>query len=177
LSIDGGPSDATDGKLSVTVMAKPTFVIDAIEISEGGLTTLNAPFGGDSFTEAVSFAIVKVLEISNSPVNLPAFPVFLTMSPLGGQYQLSVIGGTSYATGWDGVASIPLPLNTTKVDLVLNNNLFAATIGQGTRAFMDKKDFEIDVDTSTIPEPASVALGLSAFVGLLLARSSSRKAR
>jgi hypothetical protein len=85
------------------------------------------------------------------------------------QFQLSVLGVSTYSTGWSGSASIPLPLDTTKVLITLDNNLFAATLGSGTRAFIDKKTFEIDIDTeelipNDIPEPATFLLGLGALV-------------
>lgn len=162
-SLDGVASDQTDGKLSLMIRAKPGFTLDSFHVAENGLTTLNAPFeDGDAYTEVVAFAVVKVAEIAGAPVNLPAFNVFLNIAPLGGQYLLSDIGGASYSTGWAGGADVGLPAKTTKVNLTLNNNLFATTLGSGTRAFIDKKSFEIDVDTRhPIPEPASAALALA----------------
>jgi hypothetical protein len=163
-SLDGGPSDQTDGKLTFTMMAKPGSTISAFNYSEGGLTTLNAPFnGGDAFTQVIAFAAVKVLEINNSPVSLPAIQSFMAVSPLGGQYLLSSIGGTSYATGWSGTLSLPLPAGTTKALVTLNNNLFAASLGTGSRAFIDKKSFDIDIDT-IVPEPSTVLLTATAML-------------
>jgi hypothetical protein len=158
-SVDGTASDQTDGKLTFTMMAKPGFTISAFNYSEGGLTTLNAPFaGGDAFTQIVAFAAVKVLEIDNAPVNLPTIQSFMAVSPLGGQYLLSAIGGNSFATGWSGTLNLPLPAGTTKALVTLNNNLFAASLGTGSRAFIDKKSFDIDIDT-IVPEPSTVLLG------------------
>lgn len=157
-SLDGGPSDQTDGKLHFTVEAKSGYLMTALNINEGGLTTLNAPFGGNAYTQVVGFAVVKVVEINNSVVSLPAVQSFLTMSPLSGQYLLSDIGGPSYATGWTGSLNFPLPVGTTKIQVTLDNNLFAASLGNGTRAFIDKKSFEIDIDTELVPEPSTLLL-------------------
>ncbi|MDZ4659558.1 MAG: hypothetical protein SH868_18460 [Bythopirellula sp.] len=172
-SLDGLASDQTDGKLSLMIRAKNGFAISSFSITENGLTSLSAPFGGDAYTEAVAFAVVKVVEIAGAPVSLPSFQAFLGITPLGGQYQLSVIGGTSYNSGWTGTVNLGLPLDTTKVNVTLDNNLFAATSGAATRAFIDKKAFEIDVKTkdlipNDIPEPATFLLGLVALVGVNL---------
>lgn len=114
-STDGAASDQTDGKLTFTMMAKPGFTLTAFNYAEGGVTTLNAPFNaGDAFTQIVAFAAVKVLEINNSTVSLPAVQSFMTVSPLGGQFLLSSIGGTSYSMGWSGSLSVPFPVGTTK---------------------------------------------------------------
>lgn len=166
-SLDGGPSDITDGKLTFIMTAKSGHTISAFNYSEGGLTTLNAPFNaGDAFAQVIGFASVKVLEVNSSPVSLPAIQSFMTVSPLDGQYLLSSIGGTDYATGWSGTMSIPLPAGTTKALVTLDNNLFAASMGAGSRAFIDKKSFDIDIDT-VIPEPTTALLGAT----LLLAWS------
>jgi hypothetical protein len=167
-SLDGGPSDQTDGKLTFTMMAKPGYTISAFNYAEGGLVTLNAPFGGgaNAFAQVIGFAAIKVLEINNSPVNVPAIQSFMTVAPLGGQYLLSSIGGDSYSTGWSGSLSVPLPAGTTKALVTLDNNLFAATLGNASRALIDKKSFDLDIDTELIPEPTTVMLGLSAFIGL-----------
>lgn len=57
-------------------------------------------------------------------------------------------------------------------DFLLVNSGLAAQFPSPLVASPSDRLFQFDV-----PEPASVALGLSAFVGLLLVRSSSRKAR
>ena len=170
-SLDGDASDQTDGKLNLMVRAKPGFALTGLSILESGLTELDAPFrGGDAFTRVSSLAVVKVVEIAGAPVSLTPSLTFLIFMPQN-QYQLSVLGVPTYSTGWSGSASIPLPLDTTKVLITLDNNLFAATLGPGTRAFIDKKTFEIDIDTddlipNDIPEPATFLLGLGALVGL-----------
>ena len=173
-SIDGTGSDQTDGKLSFTMVAKPGFTISAFNYNEGGVTTLNGPFmSGDAFTQVVAFASVKVLEINNSPVSLPTLQSFMAVSPSGGQYLLSDIGGTSYSTGWSGSLNLPLPAGTTRALVTLDNNLFATTQGDGTRAFIDKKSFDIDIDT-VVPEPATVALGVMAMLGFSLGTCRQR---
>lgn len=163
-SLDGGPSDQTDGKLTFTMMAKSGYTITAFNYAEGGFTSLNAPFNtGDAFTKVVAFAAVKVLEINNAPVSIPTIQQFMAISPLGGQYLLSSIGGTTYSTGWSGALSVPLPSGTTKAQVTLNNNLFAATMGTGSGALIEKSSFDIDIDT-VIPEPSTVLLSAAAML-------------
>jgi hypothetical protein len=162
-SLNGGLPDETDGKLTLMIKAKPGFVLDDFRIEEQGLVALNAPFGGNAFAEVTAFAVIKVAEIGGLPVNPPSFSVFLNVLPLNGQYLLSSIGGSSYSQGWHGTRFVPLPPDTTKVNISLNNNLFAATLGAATRAFLDKMAFEIDVtthrvDNQDIPEPMTLML-------------------
>lgn len=171
-SLDGNASDQTDGKLNLMIVAKPGFFLDSFTISEEGLVLLDAPFGGDAFASVNAFGIAKVVEVSGVPVNIPAINFFLSASPLGGQYQLSVIGGSSYAAGWQASALVGLPQNTTKVNLTLDNNLFASSTGQGTRAFIDKKAFEIDVETS-VPEPHTLLLGVAGILAFAGSRRGS----
>jgi hypothetical protein len=163
-SNSGGPADQTAGKLSFIMSAKPGATISAFNYSEGGYTTLNNPFGqGDAFSQVTAFAAIKVLEINNSPVSLPAIQQFLTVAPSNGQYLLSSIGGSSYATGWSGSMSVPLPTGTTKALITLDNTLFAATLGTGSGAYIDKTTFAVDIDT-VIPEPSTVLLSATAML-------------
>ncbi|TWU30284.1 hypothetical protein [Bythopirellula polymerisocia] len=168
-SLDGGPSDQTDGKLSLMIVAKPGSTINSFSINESGLVLLDAPFGGDAFASVNAFGVVKVAEIAGVPVNIPAFNIFLNSSPLNGQYQLSTIGGSSYASAWQSSALVGLPLNTTKVNLTIDNNLLATTNAQATRAFIDKKSFEIDVNTD-IPEPHTLLLGIAGILAMTASR-------
>lgn len=162
-SLNGGLPDETDGKLTLVIQAKPGFVLDDFRIEESGLVLLNAPFGGNAYAEVTAFAVVKIAEIGGNPVNPPSFPVFLSINPQNGQYLLSALGGSSYSQGWHGSRFVPLPADTTKVNISLNNNLFTATLGAATRSFLDKKAFEIDVNThelegQDIPEPMTLLL-------------------
>jgi hypothetical protein len=160
LSVDGNASDPTAGKVSFTMAAKSGHTITAFNYAEGGFTNLNAPFNiGDAFTQVVAFASVKILEVNNSPVTLPVIQQFLNISPLGGQYQLSSIGGTNYQTGWSGSLSIPLPSGTTKALVTIDNSLFAASLGSGSQALIGKTSLGVDIDTAVIPEPTTVLLG------------------
>lgn len=169
-SLDGSSSDQTDGKLNLMIVAKPGFFLDNFTITESGLALLDAPFDGDSYASVTSFGIAKVVEISGVPVNIPSINFFLSVSPLGGQYQLSVIGGSSFATGWQAGVLIGLPQNTTKINITLDNNLLASTtLDNGTRAFIDKKSFEIDVET-TVPEPPTLLLGVAGILSFTLGR-------
>jgi len=171
-SLGGGAPDGTDGKLNIMIEAKPGFSLSSFEIEENGLVALNAPFGGDAFAEVLSFGVVKVLEIAGAPVDLPAISAFLAISPLGGQYQLSLIGGSSFASSWAGSTNVGLPESTTKLTLALDNSLFASTLGSGTRAFLDKKLFVLDVHSVgvPVPEPAASLLGVMVALAVGLVR-------
>lgn len=158
-STDGGVSDLTAGKVSFAMVAKSGHTITTFNYAEGGFTHLNAPFNtGDAYSQVVALASVRVIEINNSSVTMPVIQQFLNISPLGGQYQLSSLGGTDYQNGWSGALSIPLPIGTTKALVTIDNSLLAATLGTGTQSLISKNSLGIDIDTAVIPEPTTMLL-------------------
>lgn len=163
-SNDGGPSDQTDGKLTFIATAKVGNALSVIELSENGFTTLNAPFGGDAFTSVQGFAQIKVLGISGNPVSAAPTNHLFTFTP-SNSFQHSVDAtGSTFATTWQGSLSVLLPPKVSKVLVTIDNHLFAATVGPGTSALIDKKGFEVDFDIELnpdyVPEPASWVLGI-----------------
>jgi hypothetical protein len=175
-STSGGPANQTDGKLTFTVEAKPGAFIDALSFDEVGLTLLNAPFGGDAFTSVLAFAEVKVLEINHVGVVSPATSHFFNFAPDSSFLHSADASGPSFATAWVGSLLVPMPVDATKVLVTVDNHLYAATVGVGTGALIDKKGFNVTVTPSgqphTVPEPATVAMGLVCLGGLLVRRQS-----
>jgi len=173
LSIDGAGSDQTDGKLSLMVKAKQGFSLSKLSFDEAGLTELDAPFGGDAFSRVNAFVVMNIVEIAGLPVNIPVVTEFFDFAP-SDQFLHSVDAtGPSFSSEWLGTAMIDLPPDVTKVNITLDNNLFSTTTGDGTRSFIDKKDFQIDVDTeelirNDIPEPSMFALAICGLLGTTL---------
>jgi hypothetical protein len=163
VSNSGGPSNTTDGKLSMLIESKPGAFISKLDLEEGGLTSLNAPFGGDAFASVLAFVELKVLEINDVPVVSPSSTHFLNFAPDSSWLHSADASGPNFATGWAGTLSLNLPNQVTKLQLVVDNTLFASTVGVGTGALIDKKIFSISVtpDGSVnpqVPEPGTLAL-------------------
>jgi hypothetical protein len=177
VSTSGGPANQTDGKLYVTIQSKPGAFINKLDFEEVGLTVLNAPFGGDAFTSVLAFAEIKVLEVNNLPVVTSPTTHFYNFAPDSSFLHSADATGPSFATAWTGSLSVTMPNMTTKLLLAIDNHLYAATVGVGTGALIDKKGFSISVTPDgsvdpNVPEPATAMLGLLSLGGLLLRRNS-----
>jgi hypothetical protein len=171
VSTSGGPANQTDGKLYVTIESKPGAFINKLDFEEIGLTVLNAPFGGDAFTSVLAFAEIKVLEVNQLPVVSSPTSHFYNFAPDSSFLHSADATGPSFATPWTGTLSVTMPSMTTKLILAIDNHLYAATVGVGTGALIDKKGFSISV-TPNVPEPATAILGLLSLGGLLIRRNS-----
>ncbi|MDZ4658812.1 MAG: hypothetical protein SH868_14650 [Bythopirellula sp.] len=175
-STSGGPANQTDGKLHLMIEAKPGAFLDVLNFEEIGLTLLNAPFGGDAFTSVLAFAEIKVLEVNYLGVVASPTTHFYSFAPDSSFLHSADATGPSFATAWTGTLSVALPDDVTKVLVTVDNHLYAATVGVGTGALIDKKGFSISViptgQPHDIPEPATALLGLLAVCGLLTRRSA-----
>lgn len=175
-SNSGGPANQTDGKLYVTIEAKAGISIDAIDFTESGLTVLDAPVGGDAFTSVLAFAEITILEISGAPVFTPASTHFYSFAPDSSFLHSADAVGPSFTTQWLGQLSVTLPNDVTKLLVAVDNHLYAATVGVGTDALIEKTGFNISVtpDGTLVPEPATpVLLCLGAIGGVAIRRRSS----
>lgn len=163
VSNSGGPSKTTDGKLSLVIESKPGAFISKLNFEESGLTTLNGPFGGDAFTSVLAYAELKLLEVDDAPVVSPVSSHLYNFTPKSSWLLSSDAVGPSLATGWNGSLSLDLPEKVTKLLLVIDNQLYASTVGVGTGALIDKKTFSISVTPDgsvnpNVPEPSTLAL-------------------
>jgi PEP-CTERM motif len=170
-STSGGPANQTDGKLNVIIESKPGAFIDVLDFEEVGLTILNAPFGGDAFTSVLAFAEIKILEINDAAVVSPATTHFMSFAPDSSFLHSADATGPSFATAWTGLLSVTLPEMVTKLLVTVDNHLYAASVGVGTGALIDKKTFSISVTPDgsvdpNIPEPSTLVLLALSLVGI-----------
>lgn len=173
VSTSGGPSNQTDGKLNVVIESKPGAFIDALNFEEFGLTILNAPFGGDAFTSVLAFAEIKILEVNDVAISVSPTSHFYNFAPDSSFLHSADATGPSFATPWIGTLSVTMPNLVTKLLLTIDNHLYAATVGVGTGALIDKKGFSISVTPGgdpNIPEPSTIAMGLVCLGGFLIRR-------
>ena len=206
-SQNGDPgADLTDGKLNVMITSKfnQGFFINSLHFSESGLVTLFKPPASDDdpfaqVTGLVDIDIVEVDGVAITPIELHGLQ--LDFTPSAGTFQHSVdndvvgvdspanIPGPSFGTGWNGGLSVNLHdilvenqvdfwEGVTKVNITLDNTLLASTTQNGSIAFIDKKDFDITVDTERdpkIPEPATALLiGLASATAVAINRRRAR---
>lgn len=166
----GGGADITDGQLNFGVMGGPGSPILSIGLFEAGDYTLAGV--GTPATSITAGAIMRVTVTQINGVNVAP----LNLVPVNGSFGDS-LPGAAIVSPWSlslnvNVAAQLLALGqppsarATKVDVSVDNSL-VATSEPNSAAFIAKKEFQIT--TTTIPEPASFALGAMALCGLALA--------
>jgi len=183
--------DSTDGHLMFGVVAKPGKAITNINFNEGGGLSVGGIGTDATFVDVSAVGFVNVLEIDGSAApGLIQIPIDLT-------FNFGVAGDGTWRRGTEGFAngklwtgnqlidindwltthSIPVTYGATKIQVALDNSLYA-TSESTAGAFIDKKDFgglSVTVNAPDVPEPGA---GLLALVGCLfaaVARRSSHK--
>ena len=181
-STDGG-FDITDGQLNFMVVANPGKVIDNLQLSEAGDTTIGGfPSTDATFTTVTAEVFIDVLEVDGSsvtPINLQAS---MTFTPSDGDFFLNTDSGGLFvfATAWNGSvlvdinqglidAGVNFTNGATKINVAMDNTLSANSI-LGTSSFIKKKDFDGLIVTSNVPEPTTTLLALLAVAGGIVAR-------
>lgn len=185
-----GSTTFTDGQLNFTIDANANAVVQSIGFTEVGDTTLIGA-GTDATQTWVALAVIaQVTEIDNVAVSgLPQITAMGAFNPSSGDFKLVTDGAglkiwsggvpTININGWLTANSIPFVNGATKVEVALNNQLYAASEA-GTTAAIFKKD--IDANTGVriiingggdpeVPEPATVVLaGLAVVAGVVARR-------
>ena len=181
--------DSTDGHLTFGVVAKPGKAIKNINFNEGGGLSVGGIGTAATFVDVSAVGFVKVLEIDGSPApGLVQIPIDLTFSiGPGGNGTWTRADGFANGKLWTGAQlidinawltahSIPVTYGATKIQVALDNSLYA-TSETTAGAFIDKKDFgglSVTVNAPFIPEPGT---WLMAMIGCLYAVATRRKSR
>lgn len=170
------PSDTTDGFLSFGVMANAGFGISSLEITEGGDYSMSA-LSGESAQVSANL-IVQALTITHVDGALLATPIVATSLdsivvdfPPGPSPDLWDLSSSFDIDQLLIDAGVSFSLGATKLTVALDNTLQALATS-GAAANIVKKDFDIDVETRVIPEPATCALGM---LGLTMVLASRRR--
>ncbi len=174
-SQDGGPTDNTNSKITMTMMSKSTSnPIDIIAFNESGDTTLS---GSSALTQVVAGGVIKILEIDGvvAPTSILLADIAIsstfTPNPISNG-ALFFSPGDNGLTNWSGLALVDLnaalaglgytgPGGVTKATISFDNNLTASTFAAGDSAQIQKKNQLI---IEVIPEPGT---GLLVGLGLL----------
>ncbi len=154
-------SDIEDGQLKLTIEALAGQSIDSIYISEGGAYALASP--ANTYAQVMASATIFYWITEVDDVAVDPIPGSKQLGPfnliLDGPDNDSAIGIWELEGTLNVAALLGDPTSkVTEVMLSLDNTLVATASGGGT-AYIDKKEFLIDV-----PEPSSMLLlGLGAF--------------
>ena len=192
---EGPEAEIVDGQLNFMVVALGNNVIDNLQFSEAGDTTLaGINFGGNSISSVTAKFFIDVIAVDGVslgvPLNIQAemdfIPVGATAPPpgstAGGQWSLNDDGnGFTFATSFSGSlfvdinqaltdAGIDFIGGATKLNVAVDNTLTAIAQTAGYEAFIAKKDFDGLTVTSNVPEPTAVMLVLLGMTGTVLRR-------
>jgi hypothetical protein len=179
-----GGVDITDGNLTFMVVAKPGKLIDNIQLSEAGDTTL-AGFGTDAtFTSVTGTGVLNINEVNGVGIATISEPISLTFSPSGGTFGLLTDGGGGplFHTFWSGSWSKDITQvltdhgisgGATKISINIDNTLTALS-QSGTFSLIAKKEFGGLSITVNIPEPATWTLMALGMLAVVAARRSAR---
>ncbi len=152
-SASDGSSDLTGGALAFTIDADPGLFINTVSIFESGAYDIVGA-GSVSATGALT---VRYLDNLTQQLVTLVDPIHTVVSPGGVPDGPFPVDGPGTGT-WLGAALIDLGglgIQTTHVIVALDNNLAASAPAGGTATI--SKD-ELTVNTTYIPEPASLAL-------------------
>jgi hypothetical protein len=174
---DGG-FDFIDGQLTTTISANAGSGIDTVTLRENGDYSL---FGtGSAATQAsvaLSLASLKIDAVNGVGIT----PIIVSLSST---LTYNLVDNAGLGSLW----SITLPVNidsilaqngikgeATLISLTFDNSIYAySEITSG--AFISKKSAEVDVATSSVPEPSTLALLGVGGIGLAFAAWRKRRA-
>jgi hypothetical protein len=189
-SVSGGatPSDFVDGKLVVDITAKDGFGIDGITLFERG--TYSFGLGGSAATTQAKVQLIgatlNVTAINGTALGTPySIPGTMLFQPsLPGSKTFAKITDPD-AGDWSGtmlIANIPALMNlsagqrVTSAKLIFDNQLETIT-GASSHSFIDKKDLQLSIIPTPVPEPSTlVLLGMGGLFFVFL-RKRKRLAR
>jgi hypothetical protein len=181
----GGTAHMIDSQMSTTIMAKDGQAVESIAISELGDYTLDGLTGGEAMASVGAAFFWTIEEINGVPNPQPTQTQSMQFTTGGG-----VNGGEYFRPGDEGTAAIWSGsvfidvrdyLNSnglgdafaTKVRLTFDNTLQTAADAV-SNAFIKKKELGgsvvVTVDTSAIPEPATIVLAGIALAGVAVRR-------
>ena len=175
-SVNGAPTDFTDGQVNITMLANPGSFIQSIQWNENGDYNVT-PFPNVSsinsakvFSQALQ---ITVLAINGVPLATPLVDntsVTMALSPNGGTYTTGITPNTG---SWQAAALANLATlfgsnKITEVAISYDNQLAAASQVGGI-ASISKKGVTIDPNVIT-PEPASLSIAGVVALGLLSSR-------
>jgi hypothetical protein len=163
LSAGGGPADITDGQLNFTVMSPGLLSLDLLEAGDYTLVGVGGPATFVTAAATIHATVTEINGIGVAPIVLTTSNASLTRSLPG---DAGALQPWSLSTSIDVAGQLPAGQNATKVDIVIDNQLIAAS-QPTSAAFIAKKEFIIT--TEIVPEPATIGLAGLALCGMVLA--------
>ena len=152
-----GGSDITDSLLTFKVTADPGTFATSFNLTELVTVGIEPELAGN-FANVFAGGGIKITGINNVPVNGAIIPFSLDE--------------TYFSSGAHVIeTSVPLGPNVTSFNVSMNNRLIA--ISELGVSFIDKKFVDIEIETTMIPEPTTLALAAFGLVSILLKRRNS----
>jgi hypothetical protein len=183
----GVGADIVDSELNMTVVGKPGFFIQNMQISEAGDFTLIGAPGALAQAQVGASLFFEVLEVDGvavggGPSGSVNMQVTTGSGPNGGIYSLPGDSGTNVI--WQGTAFLDIAAamaaspfagqNATRVRVEYENTL-STFAGANAASFIKKKVISGLTIQTNIPEPGSVALALVACIPLVVVAARRRK--
>jgi hypothetical protein len=184
----GGSFPLTDSQLSTNIMTlSPSNAITSMVIKEGGSYSL---IGGSANTQAIvsmNVVIARILEVNGAPIapiNVTASIVYNNLGSAASSVvsnelimNNSIVQPPPINQAWNASATFDFDAalaqngiegHATDIQFAMDNTLSATSEvvnGNPTTAYIDKKDFHIELN-DPVPEPAAVTLAVVGAFGL-----------
>lgn len=168
LSAGGGPADITDGQLNFTVMSPGLLSLDLFEAGDYTLVGTGTPATFVTAAATIHATVTQINGVNVAPIVL-ATPNASFNASLPA--NIGALQPWSLGVAIDIAGQLPAGQNATKVDIVIDNQLIAAS-QPTSAAFIAKKEFIIT--TEIVPEPATLGLACLALCGTALAARRRR---
>jgi hypothetical protein len=158
----GGSADLTDGQLNFTIMGPGILGLSLFESGDYTLAGIGTPATQVLAAASVRATITEINGVPSAPIAVgPANASFSDALP-----PQAVLAPWVLGLGLNIAAALGPGQRATKVDVVINNQLFAGSEA-GSAAFIAKKEFQVEF---VIPEPATLSLSGLVLCGLAVAR-------
>jgi hypothetical protein len=168
MSAGGGAADIIDGQLNFTVMSPGLGSLSLFEAGDYTLVGIGTPSTFVTAAATIHATVTQINGVNVAPIVL-ATPNATFNASLPA--NIGALQPWSLGVSINIAGQLPAGQNATKVDIVIDNQLIAAS-QLTSAAFIAKKEFIITAEI--VPEPATLGLAGLALCGTTLAARRRR---